>query len=290
VIKSSGSLLVQVTKNDGQKQTFKPVVIKSSDWTTFLKSACNKINAKYTPKARVFTIRGEEIKKVEDLEPNLQIVVSEKGSDFIPMALKMTAAERREAKMKKAMDQTSEILQAITTDNSNNNNNNYHNKQKDHSRGLEKMTLGISEILEGFLYLGNVRDARSEEQLKDFQISHILNMSNDVSNSTFEFINYKRVPIADDEYQNIAPYLDNCIDFINLAKDANNGRVLVHCTKGKSRSATVIIAYLVKCYKMPLKEAYRLVKMKRDQIQPNSNFVRQLMDLERQLNGEGMYL
>lgn len=283
-IKSSGSLLVQVTKNDGQKQTFKPVIIKSSDWTTFLKAACNKINAKFTPKARVFTVRGEEISKIEDLEPNIQLVVSEKGGDFIPMALKMTAAERREAKMKKALDQTTEMLQAISTNDRDNKS--YQNKHKNNSRGWEKLPLGISEILDGFLYLGNVRDAHSEEQLQQFEISHILNMSNDASNSAFDFITYKRIPIADDEFQSVAPVLDLCIDFIDSVKAAN-GRVLVHCTKGKSRSVTVILAYLLKSYKLSLKEAHRLVKSKRDEIRPNSNFIRQLMLLEKQLNGTG---
>ena len=285
-IKSSGSLLVQVTKNDGQKQTFKPVIIKSTDWTTFLKAACNKINAKYTPKARVFTVRGEEISKIEDLEPNVQLVVSEKGIDFIPMALKMTAAERREAKMKKALEQTSELLQAISTTDNTENTNSYQNKHKNNSRGWEKLPIGISEILDGFLYLGNVRDAHSEEQMNRYDISHILNMSNDASNSDFDFITYKRVPIADDEFQHVIPVLDECINFINSVKEAN-GRVLVHCTKGKSRSATVIIAYLLKSYNLSLKEAFRLVKSKRDEIRPNSNFIRQLMRFENQLNGIG---
>ncbi len=285
-IKSSGSLLVQVTKNDGQKQTFKPVIIKSADWTIFLKAACNKINAKYTPKARVFTVRGEEISKVEDLEPNVQLVVSEKGVDFIPMALKMTAAERREAKMKKALEQTNEMLQAISTNDINDTKSTYQTKHKNNSRGWEKLPIGISEILDGFLYLGNVRDAHSEEQLQRYEISHILNMSNDASNSNFDFITYKRVPIADDEFQHVLPVLDGCVDFINSVKDTH-GRVLVHCTKGKSRSVTVIVAYLLKSYKLSLKEAYRLVKSKRDEIRPNSNFIRQLMRLEHQLNGTG---
>jgi hypothetical protein len=36
-----------------------------------------------------------------------------------------------------------------------------------------------------------------------------------------------------------------------------------------------------------LKEAYRLVKSKREEIRPNSNFIRQLMQLEKQINGVG---
>jgi len=55
-------------------------------------------------------------------------------------------------------------------------------------------------------------------------------------------------------------------------------RVLVHCQAGISRSATLVIAYLIKHQKMNLKDAYLHVKSKRPQIGPNKGFIQQLMD------------
>ena len=40
-----------------------------------------------------------------------------------------------------------------------------------------------------------------------------------------------------------------------------NGRVLVHCYAGVSRSATIAIGYVMKHFQMTLDEAYRLVQL-----------------------------
>jgi len=48
--------------------------------------------------------------------------------------------------------------------------------------------------------------------------------------------------------------------------------VLVHCHMGVSRSATVVIAYLMKYFHMTHREAYNFVKKKRSVINPNEGF------------------
>lgn len=58
---------------------------------------------------------------------------------------------------------------------------------------------------------------------------------------------------------------------------ATNGRVLVHCVQGVSRSVTVIIAYLIFKEKMTYDEASDLVKRVRGIASPNIGFVIQLM-------------
>jgi len=58
-------------------------------------------------------------------------------------------------------------------------------------------------------------------------------------------------------------------------------RVLVHCFQGKSRSSTVVIAYLMMTQAQTLREAYELVKRARPSIAPNDGFKRQLMALEK---------
>ena len=49
-----------------------------------------------------------------------------------------------------------------------------------------------------------------------------------------------------------------------------------HCAAGVSRSASILIAYLMREKKMKYQEAHDFVKSKRSIIIPNSGFVQQL--------------
>ncbi|MGL5100977.1 MAG: dual specificity protein phosphatase family protein [Plesiomonas sp.] len=59
--------------------------------------------------------------------------------------------------------------------------------------------------------------------------------------------------------------------------------MLVHCWAGMSRSATIVLSYLMLKQNMTLKEAINTVKEKRG-ILPNRGFLRQLLDLQTQLH------
>lgn len=60
--------------------------------------------------------------------------------------------------------------------------------------------------------------------------------------------------------------------------------VLVHCQAGVSRSATVVIAYLMKHTLMTMTDAYKYVRSRRPVVSPNLNFMGQLLEFERDLN------
>lgn len=82
--------------------------------------------------------------------------------------------------------------------------------------------------------------------------------------------------------QNILPYLDKAIEFINKAV-SSGGRVLVHCFAGISRSASTVIAYFMATRKMTFLEAFNYVKKRRPIIFPNFGFQRQLIEFENKL-------
>ena len=63
-----------------------------------------------------------------------------------------------------------------------------------------------------------------------------------------------------------------------------NGKVLVHCKAGISRSVTICLAYLISAYGLSLDEAYEFIKKKKTHISPNFNFLGQLLLLEATKN------
>ena len=59
-----------------------------------------------------------------------------------------------------------------------------------------------------------------------------------------------------------------------------NGRILVHCRCGVSRSVFVVLHYLVAKHHIPLYRSYDLIKRVRPFICPNEGFVLRLIRLE----------
>ena len=66
----------------------------------------------------------------------------------------------------------------------------------------------------------------------------------------------KYVQIADMNREDILQFFPACIEFIeNALKDPKHS-VLVHCFYGVSRSATIVIAYLMKKYSLSYQRAF----------------------------------
>uniref|UniRef100_A0A4W3IIC6 Dual specificity phosphatase 16 n=1 Tax=Callorhinchus milii TaxID=7868 RepID=A0A4W3IIC6_CALMI len=147
---------------------------------------------------------------------------------------------------------------------------------------LPVTNIGPTRILP-HLYLGCQRDVLNQELMQQIDIGYVLNASNTCPKPDFiPESRFLRVPVNDSFCEKILPWLDNSVEFIEKAK-ASNGRVLVHCLAGISRSATIAIAYIMKRMDMSLDEAYRFVKEKRPTISPNFNFLGQLLDFEKKL-------
>ncbi|KAJ4764984.1 hypothetical protein LUZ62_075359 [Rhynchospora pubera] len=135
-----------------------------------------------------------------------------------------------------------------------------------------------SEILHDFLFLGSYDNASRSELLKTIGISHILNTvaacQNLYKNSFTYFV------LQDD--QNLR--FDDAIGFIEQCEKIK-ARVLVHCMSGKSRSAAVVIAYLMKAKGWRLTQSFQWVKERRPQINLSSGAQQQLVEYEQQLFG-----
>ena len=73
------------------------------------------------------------------------------------------------------------------------------------------------------------------------------------------------------------------LELLNEIHDTlNKGQsVLVHCAQGKSRSATIAVAYISKFEGISVIEALRVIQAERAMAEPNLNFMQQLLDMEK---------
>lgn len=122
----------------------------------------------------------------------------------------------------------------------------------------EDNPFSVDEI-EPKLYLGNCTAARNIKFLLSHKISHIITIDSfpipAYVCSSASVVN-KYVHMADMARENILEHFVDCINLIEEAlKDPVNG-VLVHCFYGVSRSATIIIAYLMKKYSISYEKAF----------------------------------
>ncbi|KAJ8393965.1 hypothetical protein AAFF_G00054980 [Aldrovandia affinis] len=140
---------------------------------------------------------------------------------------------------------------------------------------------GPVEILP-FLFLGSAHHASKRDMLDGMGISALLNVSSNCPNHFEGTYQYKCIPVEDNHKEDISSWFSEAIEFIDSVKDSN-GRVLVHCQAGISRSATICLAYLMKRKRVRLEEAFEFVKQRRSIISPNFSFMGQLLQFESQV-------
>ncbi|KAI5563047.1 hypothetical protein POPTR_015G105000v4 [Populus trichocarpa] len=139
------------------------------------------------------------------------------------------------------------------------------------------------------LFIGGALAARSVHTLQHLGITHILCLcGNEIGQSESQhpdLFQYKNFSITDDEDSNISCIFEEASDFIDHVESVG-GRVLVHCFEGRSRSATLVLAYLMLRKKFTLLEAWNALRQVHRRAQPNDGFARILLDLDQRLHGK----
>ncbi|CAG9329035.1 unnamed protein product [Blepharisma stoltei] len=139
---------------------------------------------------------------------------------------------------------------------------------------LERFQEDIHEIENG-LYLGSQIAAENLELLQSLGIKNIVQVLEYQSDITFPGITYHFVQINDLESENMIPLLPEALKFISSSL-LSGQKVLVHCAAGRSRSATIVIAYIMAKHRLNFEQAHNLVQSRRLCIYPNFGFRRQL--------------
>ena len=144
-----------------------------------------------------------------------------------------------------------------------------------------------NEICQGTLYMGNMWQALSRDVMRDMKITHIVNASLDCDNAhVASGVQYMNVRVKDKKNSDITPYFPLFYAFMCDALQKNpDARILVHCTQGVSRSATLVLSYLMKSKRWTLVQSVNCLLSKRGVVYPNRGFVAQLMRFEHTLYG-----
>ncbi|CAN9503055.1 unnamed protein product [Ophioblennius macclurei] len=131
------------------------------------------------------------------------------------------------------------------------------------------------------LFISNARSACSEELIQQEGVTLCINVSKQQPFPTGG-VTKMQIPVYDDPNEDLYSHFDRCADAIQ--KEAKRGgRSVVYCKNGRSRSATVCIAYLMKHRKLALTDAVQRVKTARHVIDPNPGFMSQLQRYEQEL-------
>mmetsp|Transcript_7889 Transcript_7889/g.14159 ORF Transcript_7889/g.14159 Transcript_7889/m.14159 type:complete len:361 (-) Transcript_7889:229-1311(-) len=91
----------------------------------------------------------------------------------------------------------------------------------------------------------------------------------------YRALRYMLVPVKDEAAEPISEYFEEAASFIAETLQASEG-VLIHCEAGRSRAATVTLAYLMKSLNLSLSEALSKIKLQNRAVFPNDGFIAQL--------------
>ncbi|KAI3425800.1 hypothetical protein D9Q98_007775 [Chlorella vulgaris] len=132
-----------------------------------------------------------------------------------------------------------------------------------------------SRVAEG-LYVGAEHVARSRDTLREAGITHIVNCVGFLYPPYFENeLRYQVLYLQDTPGEDILCVLYDVFDFIEEA--TLGGRVLLHCSQGVSRSASLAIAYLMWKQAAAYDDVFQAVKAARGVTNPNIGFICQLL-------------
>ncbi|EAA00982.5 AGAP002108-PA [Anopheles gambiae str. PEST] len=142
---------------------------------------------------------------------------------------------------------------------------------------LDAGPVSLDEIEPG-LWLGNASAAADVGTLERHTIRSILSVDSvplPVHITDHPNLRVRHIQAADVPREDLIRHFEDSNRFI--ADSLAEGRhVLVHCYFGVSRSATIMIAYIMQKYRLGYEAAFQRVKAKRRFVMPNPGFVNQL--------------
>ncbi|XP_071441359.1 serine/threonine/tyrosine-interacting protein B-like [Hetaerina americana] len=147
------------------------------------------------------------------------------------------------------------------------------------------MRRSMQEIIPG-LFLGPYSAALKSklDVLLQYGITHIVCVrqeleANFIRPNLPNHFKYLILDVADCVTENIIPHFPKVRDFIDGCL-SSGGKALVHGNAGISRSAALVLGYIMEKYGLSYENAFSYVQQRRFCISPNEGFMRQLKEYE----------
>lgn len=140
------------------------------------------------------------------------------------------------------------------------------------------------------IFVGDEGTARNKDYLRGLGVTHVINTAEgqkfgqvDTGQAFYSShgIQYLGLKLVDIPQEDISAHFDKTAEFIDDCLQ-QEGKVLVHCRMGMSRSATIAIAYLMIKKGMTVDDGLRTLRMNRA-VRPNNGFLLQLVQLDTKL-------
>ena len=135
------------------------------------------------------------------------------------------------------------------------------------------------------LFIGALEAARNATALRAAGIEHILTLGlgMDLPKVEKQLASHRVVAVEDkaSESTSLARHMQECIGYIDECR-AVGGKVLVHCLAGRSRSASIVAAYIMVQHKCGVDEALSTLRAVRPWIAPNKGFLDMLRAFQDQ--------
>jgi len=151
----------------------------------------------------------------------------------------------------------------------------------------------ISEVLPGALYLSSWRGAINREALDKLGVTHVVSVGSEfveeAAAATDGLVHW--VVDIEDTVEEGTKMREALTDSVELIRDAISagGAVCTHCAAGASRSAAVVLAYLISAKALEgcstLRDAFAHLQSRRPCVWPNDGFMSVLLKLEEKLKG-----
>lgn len=133
----------------------------------------------------------------------------------------------------------------------------------------------------GGLYISSVNPLLEGTDLHSLGIDHIVSVQKDLIPDTYKNYDRLQIPVDDLPEEDLFKYFGVANRFIEKGLHGEaQGKVLVHCNAGRSRSVAIVIAYLMHKFNLGYKEArYAVVRRypKGTVLGPNKGFQEQLL-------------
>ncbi|KAF1952886.1 phosphatases II [Byssothecium circinans] len=142
----------------------------------------------------------------------------------------------------------------------------------------------------GALFIGGLYALYQSDLIRAAGVTHVLSIIDydPLLQDQFKHLKHFHIRVDDDPDQDVLQYFEHACRYIedgleSLNEEGKKGGVFVHCAMGKSRSATLVVAYLMWKFGVEWEEGLEQLCEGRPVCDPNLGFKEQLAVWEKML-------